>query len=312
MADQVETLTLNVVLNDMAAGQLPKLKQAMQEVETGSREHRDRFKRDLDEIQAKLMGGMGVKKFVEDMGLVGRTLKGLTGDSTESLSGMQKLGLGVAAFGVGAGVAIEAMLKLAEGLKSIVDEARSVKLTAGSLGLDPAQFEKTRIAVEIMGGSVEQLAASMANLGKAAEELHKPGGGMLKFELIRRTMSRESAEAMEQLVNKIRDAKDPYERLAAVIEARQNVINNAIKRGVDLQTAATRGNELAAKFGVDPVTAQLKPDQMKEIIELSRQERDEINKSLEARARASRAITSGETKLKETTGDIVGDVLDWL
>jgi GH24 family phage-related lysozyme (muramidase) len=304
--DQTQTLTLIVDLKDNASTQLGKIKEGMRDVERGSRESRDRFKKDLEEIQNKLMGGMGVRKFVDDMSLVTRTLRGVTYDAKEGQSGLSRFAIGFAAVGFGAAAAIEAVFKIAEGLQSIVKQAQAVKLSASSLGLDPAQFERARIGVEVMGGTVENLSTSLANLGKASAELHKAGGGQLRRALLGEA---KDVEGMDRFITKFRDATDPFQRLQMVIEARQNVINNLMKEGEDQATATARANEFAAQLGVDPVTAQLTKKQLQDIIEMSRTERDEVNRSLQSRADAAAKWEQFKQSIKERTGLEAGKIL---
>src|SRR5215470_6538837 len=127
MPDQQETLTLRVNFEDNATPQMVRLRQGFRDVEQGTREHRERLKRDLEDIQGMFLGGMGVKKFVEDMTLVGRTLRGVTTETGTGLGVMTRFAAGFGALGVGVYAATELIEKFGEAITEVLTKGHRGK-----------------------------------------------------------------------------------------------------------------------------------------------------------------------------------------
>ncbi|HKD38106.1 MAG TPA: hypothetical protein VKB78_14935, partial [Pirellulales bacterium] len=267
------------------------------------------MKHDLEEIQGMFLGGMGVKKFVEDMTLVGRTLRGVTTETGTGLGVMTRFAAGFGAIGVGVYAATELIEKFGEAITEVFTKARSAKLTAGTLGMDPADLLNITKAIERIGGSAANVTQSISGIGKAMSELYRPGGGRLGFELMQQAIAG-SEGAMRRFLDRVRETHDPVEKLKLILQATENVYQNELKRTGDSLEARARANEFAGKMGVDATTAQIK-----EIEKLSEEEKEAIRKRVEAGAEYRKQITGmgqawDEFKEKAVIGGATG-VTGW-
>src|SRR5215470_3689620 len=310
MPDQQETLTLRVNFEDNATPQMVRLRQGFRDVEQGTREHRERLKRDLEDIQGMFLGGMGVKKFVEDMTLVGRTLRGVTTETGTGLGVITRFAAGFGALGVGVYAATELIEKFGEAITEILTKARSAKLTASTLGMDPVDLLNITKSIERIGGTAANVTQSISGIGKAMSELYRPGGGRLGFELMQQAIAG-SEGAMRRFLDRVRETHDPVEKLKLVIQATENVYQNELKKTGDSLEARARANEFAGKLGVDATTAQIK-----EIDKLSEEEREAARKRIEAGAEYRKRMTEmgqafDEFKEKAVLGGVSGAAGWW-
>ncbi|HKD37728.1 MAG TPA: hypothetical protein VKB78_13040, partial [Pirellulales bacterium] len=268
------------------------------------------MKRDLEDIQGMFLGGMGVKKFVEDMTLVGRTLRGVTTETGTGLGVMTRFAAGFGALGVGVYAATELIEKFGEAITEVLTKARSAKLTASTLGMDPVDLLNITKSIERIGGTATNVTQSISGIGKAMSELYRPGGGRLGFELMQQAIAG-SEGAMRRFLDRVRATHDPVEKLRLVLQATENVYQNELKKTGDSLEARARANEFAGKLGVDATTAQIK-----EIDKLSEEEREAARKRIEAGAEYRKRMTEmgqafDEFKEKAVLGGVSGAAGWW-
>ena len=232
MPTEQEELKLIVTLVDNASAGLDKIVEKSKEM--GGPE--------VKEAQAKMTEGSKelTKVFKEMTGGFGEAFKQLTAFSGGMVAGIA--GLAGFALSVGEGV---------KKLKELAEELRSTSQAARAIGVDPVQMKSIIEQFEAIGVNADQTKANIARMSEAIADMSRQGSAMRQWFLHQAGPTPQAETAMRDFLQQMTEAAKQGDLIAeynALAGARQQVLNNALANGYNLQEATNRANLFASKL----------------------------------------------------------------
>jgi hypothetical protein len=271
MPTEQEELKLIVTLVDNASAGLDKIVEKTKEM-GGSQ---------VKEAHAKMTeGSKELTKVFKDMtGGFGEAFKALTSFSGGMVAGIA----GLAGFAL---TASESVKKL----KELANELRSTSQAARAIGVDPMQLKSVVEQFEAIGINADQTKANIARMSEAIADMSRQGSQMRQWFLHEAGPTPQAQAAMGEFLRRMQEAAKQGDLIAeynALADARQAVLNNALREGYNLQEATNRANLFASKLWDNTIA------QRRKLTEDSREEQ---------------ALTRERIKQGEELANITGEI----
>src|SRR6516165_2198189 len=221
MPTEQEELKLIVTLVDNASVGLDKIVEKSKEM--GGPE--------VKEAHAKMTEGSKelTKVFKEMTGGFGEAFKQLTAFSGGMVAGIA--GLAGFALSVGEGV---------KKLKELAEELRSTSQAARAIGVDPVHMKSIIEQFEAIGVNADQTKANISRMSEAIADMSRQGSQLRQWFLHQAGPTPQAQTAMRDFLQQMTEAAKQGDLIAeynALAGARQQVLNNALANGYNLQEA---------------------------------------------------------------------------
>jgi hypothetical protein len=245
--DQTEELKLVVTLVDNASAPLDKIY--------------EKFSRQLGGTEAKNAFETHKKETSE----LQKMMKGVTSGFEEAAKFARNFGGGI--IGVAENVALlgATLAEQNEKLRDWAKELREISQAANAIGIPGAELQDMIDQLGEVGVSAEATTAALQRQAEAIANLSRAGSQLRTHMMQAAGMDPQRQAAMSQFINQIVHAGTTEERWNAISEARQAIIDNALKQGRSLIEATDAARKalgplydaaLAARQKVDELTPE--------------------------------------------------------
>jgi hypothetical protein len=216
----------------------------------------------LDKIveKTKDMGGPQVReahaKMTEGSKELAKVVKEMTGGFGEAFKAVTAFSGGTIAGVAGlVGFALSATESIKK-LKELANELRSTSQAARAIGVDPVQMKSIIEQFEAIGVNADQTKANIQRMSGAIADMSRYGSQLRQWFLHQAGPTPQAQAAMQGFLHQMQEAAKQGDLIAeynALAGARQEVLNNALKQGYNLQEATNRANLFASKLWDDTI-----------------------------------------------------------
>ncbi|MBR0879617.1 uncharacterized protein (TIGR02594 family) [Bradyrhizobium barranii subsp. barranii] len=230
MPTQEEELRLTVSLIDNASAGIAKLRDELQNLGSGATaQGMEKFKRDQSSVRENAKGLQStISVLVAGFGTFGKTMVGVAGYT--------------AAFGFEIQKQIRDLQGWAAGLREIQQVARTLGVSGGHLKNMIEQFAVVGISADTVVKNVGKMSGAIADLQRE--------GSKLRFDILKDAGAAggAAARAMDQLLDRLKNARTEEEQYNIVREAGDNIYKNRLAMGKSEQEAADARSKFQERF----------------------------------------------------------------